>query len=190
MAAEALNVKERKKEILQLVIKPIIEKSLIKKLLIRREIFGLTLEHIKISFKIKIKNNVTIPDKITIRDLIVNNEKFEGLTTTYSDIIEFSKIDIEKGKKGKGKLEVLFPYSGVWWIDGKVSAEPNNYDIETFQIQLLQKEGRGWPEGSAKNVIRMPLCIIDNINFKLNLYTVMILILAILTLVLNILIKN
>ncbi|MCD6494037.1 MAG: hypothetical protein J7K36_09650 [Archaeoglobaceae archaeon] len=114
------------------------------------------LKNIKITNK-NIKLEITFPESDNKPE---NNEIDVPIKSRFGDISESTKV---------GNFSVVFPLSGIYWLELEIENKSEKYEIETKQRELNGKFDRGWSEDTKdehgnikKNFLRQPILVVDS----------------------------
>lgn len=165
------------KEKLVILVEPIIKKWWFKKFITRvltkNKLSVYSLEVNKIAFKVSLIKGEIIPEKIILKSFELRGKRS---VATWDKTLKIKDLKLKKGIKTKEKIKMVFPYEDIFMISTEVSAQPNNFLIETRQRRLTGELGNGWSKGGPTNICRMPICSVNILNYRITIYTVLILI--------------
>lgn len=165
------------KEKLVVLVEPVINrwwfKKLITRLLTKNKLTIYSLEVNKIAFKVSLIEGEIIPENLILKGFELKGKRS---IATWNKIFVIEDLNLKKGLKTKEKIKMVFPYEDIFMISTEVSAQPNNFIIETRQRRLTGDIGTGWRIGGPTNICRMPICSVNILNYRLTIYTILILI--------------
>lgn len=181
---------DNEKEKIEVLIEPVIKKKwcsrLITRLITKNKLITYSLEvnevAIKISLRGKEGEKKSIPDKLILRDFNLEGKRS---IRTWNKIFEIKGSELEKGIEIEERLKVVFPYEDLFFLSTTVDVEPDNFIIETKQRWLTGEELDGWRKGEPKNICYMPIGAVNFLNFRLTIYTAIILFVTIAILIIT-----
>lgn len=165
---------------LEIVIEPVIHKikPILKKEIFRNSEKSLITETLiknDISFKITNNSSATV-NNLKLRSIEILGSQI-NYQRTFSENYKTSKIK-PKESKITGSFKVLFPVSGLYWLD--VIAEPTDGLNYTFLQRTLEGELGNAVTANTAQKCRNPIGVIDNLSSNMDIYTRILLLLTIL----------